>query len=155
MQNYKRFGLLPLALCAALLSACASYTPPPVKPKLVVFLVVDGLPMRQVTGYRDQLAADGHTEDAVAVRFKDHGVEVSGTTADKLVSTGAINLTGATLTVTELAAGPAAGPAAVGALWFDDLADSAEDAPPSTSWVCTQRTIWSSKNNPSARSVYQ
>ncbi|WP_406077245.1 AIPR family protein [Micromonospora sp. NBC_00858] len=26
----------------------------------------------------DQLAADGHTEDAVAVHFKDHGVEVSG-----------------------------------------------------------------------------
>jgi hypothetical protein len=26
----------------------------------------------------EQLAADGHTEDAVAVSFKDHGVEVSG-----------------------------------------------------------------------------
>ena len=29
------------------------------RPKLVVLIVVDGLPQRQVTGYRDQLAADG------------------------------------------------------------------------------------------------
>src|SRR6186713_903589 len=53
---------------AALLSSCAtpSSAPPP-KPKLVVFLVVDGLPMRQVTGYRDQLAPDGFA------RFLDRG----------------------------------------------------------------------------------
>jgi predicted AlkP superfamily pyrophosphatase or phosphodiesterase len=36
-------------------------------PKLVVFLVVDGLPMRQVTGYREQLAPDG------LARFLDRG----------------------------------------------------------------------------------
>lgn len=47
------------ALAAVLLlSSCATPTPPP-KPKLVVFMVVDGLPMRQVTAYRDQLAPDG------------------------------------------------------------------------------------------------
>ena len=36
-------------------------------PRLVVFLVVDGLPQRQVTGYRDQLAPDG------LARFLDRG----------------------------------------------------------------------------------
>lgn len=54
-----------LALVAAgLLAACASPSSSPSaaaagKPKLVVFLVVDGLPQRQVTAYRDQLAPDG------------------------------------------------------------------------------------------------
>ncbi len=46
-----------------LLAACASTAPPaPVtggKPRLVVLLVVDGLPQRQVVDYWDQLAPDG------------------------------------------------------------------------------------------------
>src|SRR5882672_8809756 len=51
-------------LAAALLAAsCTSPTAPPVaaagKPRLIVFLVVDGLPQRQVVDYRDQLAPDG------------------------------------------------------------------------------------------------
>jgi len=54
------------ALAALLLSSCAALEPQP-KPKLVVFLVVDGLPQRQVTGYRDQLAPDG------LARFLDRG----------------------------------------------------------------------------------
>lgn len=53
---------------ASLLASCAT-TPqaPPPRPRLVVFLVVDGLPMRQVTGYREQLAPDG------LARFLDRG----------------------------------------------------------------------------------
>jgi predicted AlkP superfamily pyrophosphatase or phosphodiesterase len=39
----------------------------PARPKLVVFLVVDGLPMRQVTAYREQLQPDGFA------RFLDRG----------------------------------------------------------------------------------
>ncbi len=38
------------------------------KPRLLVFLVVDGLPQRQITAYRDQLAPDG------LARFLDRGV---------------------------------------------------------------------------------
>lgn len=53
--------LAPAALAAlALLAGCA--TPPPApseRPRLVVLLVVDGLPQRQVTAYRDQLGPDG------------------------------------------------------------------------------------------------
>lgn len=45
-------------LVAVALGSCALFGPPP-KPKLVVLLVVDGLPQWQVTGYRDQLAPDG------------------------------------------------------------------------------------------------
>ena len=53
---------------ASLLSSCTTPTPPAsARPKLVVFLVVDGLPMRQVTGYREQLAPDG------LARFLDRG----------------------------------------------------------------------------------
>ena len=56
-----------LALClAVLLASCAAVTAPP-RPKLVVLFVVDGLPQRQVTGYRDQLAPDGFA------RFLDRG----------------------------------------------------------------------------------
>jgi predicted AlkP superfamily pyrophosphatase or phosphodiesterase len=61
-------------LLAAVLASCATApasTPalvPAPKPKLLVFLVVDGLPERQITGYRDQLAPDGFA------RFLDHGV---------------------------------------------------------------------------------
>lgn len=48
-------------LLAAALAGCATgpATEPAAKPKLLVFLVVDGLPQRQITGYRDQLAPDG------------------------------------------------------------------------------------------------
>jgi len=61
-------GLACAIALAALLSSCTT-TPstPPARPRLVVFLVVDGLPMRQVTGYREQLAPDG------LARFLDRG----------------------------------------------------------------------------------
>jgi predicted AlkP superfamily pyrophosphatase or phosphodiesterase len=54
--------LVVAALAAALLLAgCAAPLAPAAaeKPRLVVFLVVDGLPQRQVVDYRDQLAPDG------------------------------------------------------------------------------------------------
>jgi predicted AlkP superfamily pyrophosphatase or phosphodiesterase len=58
-----RRRLLSLALAAVALSACST-TPPPAaapqdKPKLLVLVAIDGLPMRQVTGYRDQFSPDG------------------------------------------------------------------------------------------------
>ena len=61
-----------LRLCFALtvvtgLVACATAPELAPKPKLVVFLVVDGLPQRQITSYRDQLAPDG------LARFLDRG----------------------------------------------------------------------------------
>lgn len=63
-----RRHLLGLSLALGL-TACS--TPPtahaPQRPQLLVLMVVDGLPMRQVTGYRDQLAADG------LARFLDRG----------------------------------------------------------------------------------
>jgi alkaline phosphatase len=47
-------------LLAALLSTQgAAAASPADKPRLVVLFVVDGLPQRQVTAYRDQLAPDG------------------------------------------------------------------------------------------------
>ena len=57
-----RFAAIAIALFLAALLATGCVTtvpeaPPP--PKLVVFLVVDGLPQRQVTDYREQLAPDG------------------------------------------------------------------------------------------------
>ena len=52
----RRWALPVLAL---LLSACAAVEAPPPKPRLVVLFVIDGLPQRQVTAYRDQLAPDG------------------------------------------------------------------------------------------------
>ena len=59
------------ALCAVLLSAalaaCAAAPAPRERPRLVVVLVVDGLPQRQVLAYRDQLAPDG------LARFLDRG----------------------------------------------------------------------------------
>ncbi|MFG6467373.1 alkaline phosphatase family protein [Roseateles sp. BYS87W] len=69
-----RRHLLGLALASAL-TACSTTPPPasapapatPNAPPLVVLVVIDGLPMRQVTGYRDQLAPDGFA------RFLDHG----------------------------------------------------------------------------------
>ena len=52
-----------LIAAAILAAACAADSPAPdaaaPKPKLVVFLVVDGLPQRQVVDYRDQLEPDG------------------------------------------------------------------------------------------------
>jgi predicted AlkP superfamily pyrophosphatase or phosphodiesterase len=55
-------------LLSVLLGSCASAAPPPEdKPRLVVLLVVDGLPQRQVLAYRDQLAPDG------LARFLDRG----------------------------------------------------------------------------------
>jgi len=59
-----------LALLAALLlvAGCATVSNPPVaKPRLVVVLVIDGLPQWQVLAYRDQLAPDGFR------RFLDRG----------------------------------------------------------------------------------
>ncbi|WP_458232855.1 alkaline phosphatase family protein [Roseateles sp. P5_E8] len=68
MPMHTRRRLLGLALAAAL-AACSA--PPPVTapqaPKLLVLVVIDGLPMRQVTGYRDQLVPDGFA------RFLDRG----------------------------------------------------------------------------------
>ncbi|RZJ03385.1 MAG: alkaline phosphatase family protein [Rubrivivax sp.] len=72
MPMLARRHLLGLVLATAL-SACTTAPPPaitaaaPPRPKLVVLLVIDGLPMRQVTGYRDQLAPDGFA------RFLDRG----------------------------------------------------------------------------------
>ncbi|MFG6446649.1 alkaline phosphatase family protein [Roseateles sp. BYS180W] len=74
-----RCALLPLAaLALSLLAGCATAPAPKAAPspatttqsppKLVVFLVVDGLPMRQVLGYRDQLQPDGFR------RFLDRGL---------------------------------------------------------------------------------
>jgi predicted AlkP superfamily pyrophosphatase or phosphodiesterase len=67
MPIHRRFLLaaLPfvLAACTSLPAGTASAPPP----KLVVFLAIDGLPQRQVTAYRDQLAPDG------LARFLDRG----------------------------------------------------------------------------------
>lgn len=55
-------------LLAALTASCAGPTAAaPERPRLVVFLVVDGLPMRQVTADREQLLPDGFA------RFLDRG----------------------------------------------------------------------------------
>ena len=56
--------------CVAMLVVAACATPaaaPTARPKLVVFMAVDGLPQRQVVDYRDQLAPDGFR------RFLDRG----------------------------------------------------------------------------------
>ena len=59
---------LTLALLLTLCNAAGAADVPPVaRPKLIVLLVVDGLPQRQVVDYRDQLANDG------LARFLDHG----------------------------------------------------------------------------------
>jgi predicted AlkP superfamily pyrophosphatase or phosphodiesterase len=98
---------LPLAVSlsvAALLSACAgtsgtsSTSSGPVtsntaKPRLIVFLVVDGLPMRQVVNYREQFGEDGfrrfldkgtwfedaHYAHAYTVTAAGHSVMLTGT----------------------------------------------------------------------------
>jgi hypothetical protein len=67
-SSRRHWLLASVAGAAALLAGCAGLpqqgaSPAPratsTPPKLIVFLVVDGLPMRQVLGYRDQLAPDG------------------------------------------------------------------------------------------------
>jgi predicted AlkP superfamily pyrophosphatase or phosphodiesterase len=63
---------LHLLLAILLLAGCAARSPAPEsaassRPKLVVFLVIDGFPERQVADYRDQLAPDGFR------RFLDRG----------------------------------------------------------------------------------
>ncbi|MBB4843250.1 putative AlkP superfamily pyrophosphatase or phosphodiesterase [Paucibacter oligotrophus] len=66
---------LPLAFALLGCSSTPSLAPMPVagaaaqasRPKLIVFMVVDGLPMRQVLAYRDQLQPDGFK------RFLDRG----------------------------------------------------------------------------------
>lgn len=66
---HSRRRLLGLAFAAAL-SACTTPVPPAPaaqRPKLLVLVVIDGLPMRQVTGARDQFAPDGFA------RFLDQG----------------------------------------------------------------------------------
>ena len=55
---------LGLASCASAPQATVAAT---AKPKLIVFMVVDGLPQRQVLNYRDQLVPDGFA------RFLDRG----------------------------------------------------------------------------------
>lgn len=62
-----RRNFLVALLCCALASCAIAPSVPPHKPKLLVVLVVDGLPQRQVLAYRDQLAPDGFA------RFLDHG----------------------------------------------------------------------------------
>ena len=56
-----------VAFVAVLLASCATPNAAPQPPKLLVFMVVDGLPQRQVTAYRGQLAPDGFA------RFLDRG----------------------------------------------------------------------------------
>ena len=58
----RRRALLAAALTSLALWGCTTAPQLPVaasKPKLLVFLVVDGLPQRQILAYRDQLAPDG------------------------------------------------------------------------------------------------
>jgi len=67
MTSSSLFRLLAGLLLSAVLGACASAPASQDKPRLVVFMVVDGLPQRQVIAYRDQLAPDGFA------RFLDRG----------------------------------------------------------------------------------
>ena len=70
-----KFSATPILAClcmaTALWSASAVSAPlapkQPPRPKLVVFIAIDGLPQRQVLDYRDQLAPDGFA------RFLDRG----------------------------------------------------------------------------------
>ncbi len=89
-RNYMR--ICTAALAAILLAACVSTPTPQTPPKLVVLLVVDGLPQRQITAYRDQLAPDGlarfldrgawfadaHYEHAFTVTAAGHSVLLTG-----------------------------------------------------------------------------
>jgi predicted AlkP superfamily pyrophosphatase or phosphodiesterase len=60
--------VLSALLALLTFASCATSTPETAAPPLVVFLVVDGLPQRQVVDYREQLAPDGLR------RFLDRGV---------------------------------------------------------------------------------
>jgi predicted AlkP superfamily pyrophosphatase or phosphodiesterase len=62
-----RRNFLVSLICGALASCATAPSAPQPKPKLVVVLVIDGLPQRQVLAYRDQLAPDGFA------RFLDRG----------------------------------------------------------------------------------
>ncbi|MCF8203524.1 MAG: alkaline phosphatase family protein [Methylotenera sp.] len=70
-----RRRLLGLTLATSLTAALTACSTTPLatpvaaaaRPQLLVLVVIDGLPMRQVTGYRDQLAPDGFA------RFLDRG----------------------------------------------------------------------------------
>ena len=68
-KNVLRRASVFVAFIAALaIGACTTpATAPASKPRLIVFLVIDGLPQRQVVDYRDQLAPDGFR------RFLDRG----------------------------------------------------------------------------------
>jgi arylsulfatase A-like enzyme len=66
-MNYASLLRRVLALCLVLLLASCAAAGTSSRPKLVVLFVIDGLPQRQVTAYRDQLAPDGFA------RFLDRG----------------------------------------------------------------------------------
>lgn len=91
-----------LRACAALFAAfalagCASTAHQPAPPKLVVLLVVDGLPERQVMQLRDQFAPDGfarfldrgawfsqaHVADAYTVTAAGHAAFLTGAYPDR------------------------------------------------------------------------
>lgn len=65
MTTFKRHRHVLTAWCASLFIATigsgtsAAVPAPPSRPKLIVLMVIDGLPQRQVLQYRDQLAPDG------------------------------------------------------------------------------------------------
>jgi predicted AlkP superfamily pyrophosphatase or phosphodiesterase len=61
LRNSLRAALAAPAIAALLLAACSTPTAPTAadRPRLIVFLVVDGLPQRQVVDYQAQLAPDG------------------------------------------------------------------------------------------------
>ena len=67
MNKLPLLRLAGAALLSAMLASCAVTPTAQTKPKLVVFLAIDGLPQRQVLAYRDQLAPDGFA------RFLDRG----------------------------------------------------------------------------------
>ena len=73
-MSTKFYSRLQLLAAAVLVTACAapstespSAAASAERPRLVVFMAIDGLPQRQVTAYRDQLAPDGFR------RFLDRG----------------------------------------------------------------------------------
>ena len=67
-QFLLRFLIAVLAASAVAALASARDSPPsPGRPKLIVFIAIDGLPQRQVVNYRDQFAPDGFN------RFLRHG----------------------------------------------------------------------------------
>ena len=60
MANRLLAGLCVVGAALALVGAAdAKPQPQPTRPKLIVFMAIDGLPQRQVLAYRDQLAPDG------------------------------------------------------------------------------------------------